>query len=132
MSFDWAEYLDVAKSLFGQSATTPSREAALRAAISRAYYAAFCSARNHLRDRDNVQDIPLDGRAHFDVPDRFQQSDAVERKRVGTDLHRLRLARRDADYYDELPAGTDIQKKVREVIARAENLITALGKLPPP
>lgn len=128
MSFDWAEYLDVAKSLSGQSATPPGREAALRAAISRAYYAAFCSARNHLRDRDNVQTIPLDGRAHFDVPAEFSASDIAARRQIGEDLNRLRLARRDADYYDQFP--TDIQKKAGEVIMRAGRVISGLAKLP--
>jgi hypothetical protein len=46
MSFDWADYLKLAEALT-QAPTVPGpEEAALRAAMSRAYYAAFCSARN--------------------------------------------------------------------------------------
>ena len=43
--FDWADYLTLAQEL----ATRRSDEAALRPAVSRAYYAAFCQARNVLR-----------------------------------------------------------------------------------
>lgn len=132
MSFDWSEYLHLARSLVGQSASLPSQEAALRAAISRAYYAAFCTARNHLRDRENVLHIPLDGRAHFDVPEEFLKSASAARRRVGEDLHRLRLARRDADYYDVFPVTTDIARKALEVIARAERVVMALPRLPAP
>ena len=39
MSFDWSEYLDLARELAKFS------EAGQRSAISRAYYAAFCTAR---------------------------------------------------------------------------------------
>lgn len=45
MSFDWSEYLDLAEHLSGKGGTY-SQEAALRSATSRAYYAAFCHARN--------------------------------------------------------------------------------------
>lgn len=81
MSFDWSEYLLVARELADQT-TASSRtrrkikekffhgisrvyhaafrkaqkrsldEAKLRCAISRAYYGAFRKARNHLRDKD--------------------------------------------------------------------------------
>lgn len=51
MSFDWSEYLNVAKELAGVETSAASQEAKLRAAITRAYYAAFIKARNHLRDK---------------------------------------------------------------------------------
>ncbi len=49
MAFDWREYLDLARSLT-QPGTGFTQEAALRCAMSRAYYAAFCHARNYARD----------------------------------------------------------------------------------
>jgi hypothetical protein len=51
MSFDWSKYLNVAKELAGVETSAASQEAKLPAAISRAYYAAFIKARNHLRDK---------------------------------------------------------------------------------
>ena len=66
MTFDWAEYLNVA----GELAAIPFRpsiaEAKQRSAISRAYYAAFGKARVHLRDIDGdgiACCLRLDGRA---------------------------------------------------------------------
>lgn len=49
MSFDWSGYLDVAKELASVALTSANKEAKLRSAISRAYYAAFILARNYLR-----------------------------------------------------------------------------------
>ena len=50
MSFEWADYLAVAQELAGQPMPNPpSREAKLRSANSRAYYAAFWVALIHLR-----------------------------------------------------------------------------------
>lgn len=45
MSFDWREYLALARGLAGDSDASYSAEAARRAAISRAYYGAFGFAR---------------------------------------------------------------------------------------
>ncbi len=130
MSFEWSEYLNLARSLVGQSTDQPTQEAAQRAAISRAYYAAFCRARNYLRDHDNVQHIPLDGRAHFEVPDQFLQSRDTVRRSIGDDLRRLRIDRNYADYYDQLPITTSVDRKVREVLARAAKVIQALERIP--
>ena len=44
MSFDWSEYLDLARELALQGSAPSLSEARVRAAISRAYYAAFCSS----------------------------------------------------------------------------------------
>ncbi|MGD9896061.1 MAG: hypothetical protein AB7T14_03130 [Candidatus Methylacidiphilaceae bacterium] len=50
MPFDWREYLKLAKELSGtQSVADYSLEAAYRSATSRAYYAAFCWARNYAK-----------------------------------------------------------------------------------
>lgn len=49
MAFDWGEFLDLADFLAGNEAARYTSEAASRSAISRAYYAAFCHARNHAR-----------------------------------------------------------------------------------
>ena len=41
MSFDWSQYLNLAKELAGQATIPAEQEARLRDAISRSYYAAF-------------------------------------------------------------------------------------------
>ena len=68
MNFDWSEYLNLAQELAGRPTSLSNEEARLRSAISRAYYAAFCKARNHLRDNENLLISPPKGekigRAH--------------------------------------------------------------------
>jgi hypothetical protein len=56
MSFDWSQYVDVAKELYEQAKTAPQplQEAKFRASISRAYYAVFGKARDQLRRRDRI------------------------------------------------------------------------------
>jgi hypothetical protein len=46
----WKEYFAIAQYLQGQTNDQFSQEAALRCAISRVYFAAFCHARNYARD----------------------------------------------------------------------------------
>lgn len=48
MAFNWSEYLEVARKLAGIASMPHSDEANYRAAISRAYYAAFCTAVDYL------------------------------------------------------------------------------------
>jgi len=66
MPFDWQEYLLLARELSQRSG-----EAALRSAISRAYYAAFCTACNYLRQRG--ESIPDSEHSHKAVWDSFQR-----------------------------------------------------------
>jgi uncharacterized protein (UPF0332 family) len=47
MPFDWKEYLDISRYLCGDSSISITREGSLRSAVSRAYYAAHCHARNY-------------------------------------------------------------------------------------
>lgn len=54
MSFDWSQYLNLANVLHGERGKLAHEEACLRTAISRAYYAAFCAARNRARDIDGA------------------------------------------------------------------------------
>ena len=104
MTFDWSEYLELAQELAGDAASSPNKDAKLRSAISRAYYAAFCKARNHLRDIDRDQKLlanpPKVKNVHKYVRNQFEHSSDRSRKKIGTDLNRLRLRRNDADYKD--------------------------------
>ncbi len=51
MPFNWKEYLDISRYLCGDYSVAITREGSLRAAVSRAYYAAFCHARNYAINR---------------------------------------------------------------------------------
>lgn len=101
MAFDWTHYLYLARELCGHSSATPSNDdARRRAAVSRAYYAVFCSARNRLLT--DGETLPADGSAHWRVRERYALSTDLRRARIGANLLRLHGLRKDADYQDSL------------------------------
>jgi len=102
MSFDWSEYFNLAQELVGQTATPAGQEARQRSALSRAYYAAFCQARNHLRDKEG-HPLPVGGQVHAHVRDQFRNSLDPARNQIGHDLNRLRIDRNKVDYDDSVP-----------------------------
>ena len=125
MTFDWSEYLELAQELAGDGAGSPNEEAKLRSSVSRAYYAAFCKARNHLRDIDGYQ-ISQHVNVHKHVRDQFKDSSDKSRKKIGTDLDRLRKRRNKADYDDfvnKLPQLTILS------LESSHNIISALNTL---
>ncbi|HEY3115816.1 MAG TPA: hypothetical protein VGK54_03665 [Chloroflexota bacterium] len=127
MTFDWVEFLRVAEDLYGAAATEASarREALLRIAVSRAYYAAFSLARNRLRDIDGVK-VPLRGNAHLVVAHRFEEGVGIERQDIGARLQRLRVDRNRCDYDDEVDDLADI---AAQSLRRAVAVVDALARL---
>lgn len=125
MSFDWSEYLDVAKELASVASSSVNREAKLRSAISRAYYAALINARNHLRDREGLL-IPNTSDAHRYVKDQFQHSSDLVRQSLGEKLLRLRDFRRQADYVDTFPGLVGITQTALKL---SEEVISTLNSL---
>jgi len=91
MTFDWSNYLQLARQL-GQT----QDEAAQRTAISRAYYAAFHAADEILK----VKDITLDSSRppHERVWSIYVKSPNRQCIVIGNEGFRLRNARVDADY----------------------------------
>lgn len=100
MTFDWSEYLQLARELAGKTTTSSSQEAKLRSAISRAYYAAFVKARNFLL-QDGLT-IPREN-AHQYVINQFRNSSEAVRRDLGEKLQILRNFRNKADYNDTYP-----------------------------
>lgn len=97
MSFDWTEYLDLAEHLSGKGGTC-SQEAALRSATSRAYYAAFRSARDVAEQRLGF--VPTrSGKDHGLVQRHFKQSG---RKDIAKKLGRMHGWRTQCDYDEEV------------------------------
>jgi hypothetical protein len=96
MPFDWKEYLLLAQYLQSQGNGTFSREAAHRCAVSRAYYAAFCHARNYARDYQGFVSR-RDANEHERVRSHFQHRGNMV---VANDLAQLRQWRNLCDYYD--------------------------------
>ena len=127
MSFNWAEYLSVAEELYGMLVSGPpaGTEARQRAAVSRAYYAAYVLARNRLRDVDGIP-IPTKGNPHTFVAASDTQDSDMRRAQIGIELGRLRVGRNRCDYDDvvaQLPTLT------HRSLARATQILTDLGRL---
>src|SRR5262249_3427466 len=99
MSFDWHSYLDLAHTLLGIPGPRPRPEAYWRTRVSRAYYAAYGTARTVAQTKDAYIYNPTGGMGrHEDLilhyryaPDRFRQ-------RIGMNLAALRRYRVEADY----------------------------------
>jgi hypothetical protein len=127
LTFNWTEYLSVAEALCGMSVSgSPAgHEARQRAAVSRAYYAAYVSARNRLRDGDGIA-IPTRGNPHQFVAESYQQDPDPRRTQIGIELSRVRVARNRCDYDDVV---TGLPNLVRRSLARASEILSNLGRL---
>ncbi len=99
MSFSWGDYHTLATTLVTQSTSLGSEDACLRSAISRAYYAAFVSARNLGRDRGYF--VPTGrGTDHGLVRNYFRFHRDRRFRAIGANLDRLLQDRAKADYDD--------------------------------
>ena len=126
MSFDWVNYLRLAEELATEASSSTLGEAMWRAAISRAYYAAFISARNFLRDDENF--VPLNRRdIHYEVRTEFDYSGNRVRQKIATNLGRLHIWRKRADYEDAFPGSPEhtasfLLKQADEVLVKLQQL----------
>lgn len=125
MSFDWLQYLNLAKELASQATPPESLEARRRAAIHLAYYAAFNLAKDHLRDKEG-HSIPTTGDAHSYVTEQFDLSPDPVRQSVGRNLKRLRKFRNQADYVAFFPGLSGIANLS---LTLAEEVISNLSGL---
>ena len=119
MAFDWTEFLTLATEL-----SQRSDEAALRSAVSRAYYAAFGKARAFLI-AEGVTFVS-DAGDHALVWETFRGSDNDSRYYIGVDGFSLRNQRNKADYNDDL---SDIQVRAQRAVKKAEAVLKALERL---
>ena len=121
MAFDWREYLNLAKCLAGQEGIVPNQEASFRSAVSRAYYAAFCHARNRARDLDGFSPKGT-GDDHQRVRKHFK---CQGKESIASTLDDLRQWRNHCDYDDKSDDAT-LSKKA---IAGADEIINELSHL---
>jgi hypothetical protein len=127
MSFDWAEYLSLAEDLCASPVSGPpiGIEAQQRAGVSRAYYAAFILARNHLRDVDGIR-VPRHANAHQFVAAHYLNNRDPIRSAIGSRLNRLRTARNQCDYDDVVP---HLPNLVSSSLVRAVQIVADLARL---
>ncbi len=122
MSFDWSDYLTLAHDMRTTADSSSTREARLRSCVSRAYYAAFCKARNYLRDEKGYQ-FPTTATAHALVRKAFQRSSDAKRRQIGRALNRLRIDRNKADYDDRI---NRLSSMANLALESAENILQVL------
>jgi hypothetical protein len=92
MSFSWEAYLTLAEVLVRERAALADEEACCRAAISRAYYAAYGATRNYARNREGLV-LRQSGQDHHTVLHHYQSSTSSAHRQIG---------RTFADYEDHL------------------------------
>ncbi|MBN1330477.1 MAG: hypothetical protein JXA54_13465 [Candidatus Heimdallarchaeota archaeon] len=127
IAFSWSHYRELAGELFEKSAhDSKLTEAYLRSSISRAYYAAFCKARNYLRDEKDL-DIP-DEDTHKWVITQFSTSTESLLSKIGERLKRIRTYRTKADY-DDVIEGESIDSIATKALLNADEAIEFLRKL---
>lgn len=127
MNFDWSHYLKLAEILVNNTKNTPLEEAAYRAAISRAYYAVFCSCRNFVRTQSDKIILADDATDHGTVRRYFREQSDKELQKIGRLLGNLRDDRNSADYNDEYYG--NLAKDSTKVIKQAKQVLKLLAKL---
>jgi len=121
--FDWAKYLALAEDL----AKRHGDEAAQRSAVSKAYYAVYCRARNSLEERQLYDRKAVTKTPHQDVWDAFESDHRQEWITIGQIGSNLKKDRVVADYNDRVP---NREKLTQGAMRQAKKLRQALQQLP--
>ncbi|MDQ1282708.1 MAG: hypothetical protein QG666_497 [Euryarchaeota archaeon] len=126
VNFDWKKYLDLAEDL----AQNETDEAKLRASISRAYYAAFCNARNYMKCKDH-NEFPPNAKEHHKYLAQYFRGESDEsktdidgsRNKIGKYLNSMRHDRRKVDYDDYVSDLEKLKKTADEVLKRSRHVV---------
>jgi len=120
--FDWDEFLELAEEL----ARRRGDDAALRSAISRAYYAAYHRASEYTMSRG--ERLTFTAADHRSVWAWFRRPDAGALSREIADAGiRLRQARREADY--DRAVNPDLTANAPRFVSLARRVVTELHRL---
>jgi len=120
MSFDWKDYIKLAKKLYDESNKDSIEEAYNRAVISRSYYGVFCIS----RIKAGLEYIS-DPSIHKRVIGYYTNSNKPEKQAVGELLDELRRMRIKADYY----RNKNIDKGLAErAILKANEVLSIFGE----
>lgn len=135
MSFVWAEYLKIAEDILAYKQRSACHEAAVRTAISRAYYAAYQVARAEIVTKRKVELPDIPGGVHARLVQALYTRVDPAWKTAGRELDNLRLARVSTDYEPLLPKnwGKDaatLERTATDFIKRARQLMTDIPTLP--
>ncbi|SPF52728.1 conserved hypothetical protein [Candidatus Sulfopaludibacter sp. SbA4] len=115
MSFRWEEYL-----LLAQDLSQKGGEAATRSAISRAYYAAYHTARRHRGSRSAVA---TKSGSHAAVWIAWRDSGNPDWRRAGNQGKVILDWRQKADYDDEVPGLAPMMDKTMKIAGEILHLL---------
>jgi len=119
MGFDWKEYLDLARFLAGQS-DSYSHEAAHRSGVSRAYFAAYCHARDYATGQLGF--TPSGGvEDHGHLRQHYKSRGQTA---IAIDLDKLRQWRNQCDYDSIVSPAVSLM--VLAAIGRADGILSQL------
>ncbi len=129
MSFDWQNYLYLAKGLSGNPVSgTENQEAKFRSAISRAYYAAFHVAKDYACNNSQPPDQNAEN-IHKEIREWFHSNPHRLAKQIGDDLNRLRINRNKADYDGNMGSLSIVKSITQDAVKRAEYIVTNISSL---
>jgi uncharacterized protein (UPF0332 family) len=125
MNFNWEKYLEFAEHVVNSSNSFPDKEACYRAAVSRAYYAAFCTTRGYIRKPD---ERGYDGGdAHKKVRDHLLSSGDIKKRTIANQLKKCHDNRIKADYYDNIRDST--LNLALQTVTISNNIIVKIKEL---
>ena len=127
MSYDWAEFLKLAESLKSAPDSPGPREAALRSAASRAYYAAFHSALDHATTEGFSPAYTGDDHKRVQAHFRHYTPHSKTRRKIAQELDRLLAERHKADYRNDI--GKRPESLAGHAIGMATRIIENLKSL---
>ncbi len=122
MSFNWEEYLLLANKLLESRGIFAPAEACTRTAISRAYYAAFISARDLAARRRKII-LNIRKSVHRQVRNFFEESNDKDYVMIGALLKSLARKRNMADYDSVM---TDSGKEAEGSVRLATDILALL------
>lgn len=128
MKFSWNHLLTLASDLkdLGDAETDPARaEAYYRSAISRAYYAAFHTARTTAVRQRYGSTFRHAQNSHKEVIDVYTDHPYQAMRGIGEDLRRLRRSRVSADY--DLRFRNNVKVTCDSTIRIAQKITAALN-----
>jgi uncharacterized protein (UPF0332 family) len=124
IAFNWREYLILAIEL-----ENGTDEAKLRSSISRAYYAAYCSAKNYM-EGPCKRTLPPRIPTHQYVIDYYNGNKGHEtnhrRSQIAQNLMRMRDKRRMADYDNEIHPLKQMHSETQFVLELSEDVIALI------